>query len=107
MSGKDERRIQTRPQCQRCGLEFDIILRHGDGSTAGWILKEREKKNFGVAILVSRYFRSDSDITEAVCNACGLLSVDIVNKAIVFFKRELQAKRYITWDEWKVLRLER
>ena len=107
MSGRDERIIQVRPQCQRCGLEFDIILRHSDGCTAGWILKERERRDFDATILVSRYFQSDSDITEAVCNVCGLLSVDIVNKAMVFFKRELQAKRYITWDEWKVLRLER
>lgn len=106
MSGKDER-VQKRPQCPRCELRADIILRYSNRVTAGWILKERDRNRFGVPILVSGRFKFNLIPIEAVCGVCGFSNVDIVDKALVFFKKEVQAGNYITWSEWKVLRHER
>lgn len=105
MSGKDERVIKERPQCSRCGLDTDIIVRYINGITAGWILKKTEKELFNAPILISRHFQVNSNPIEAICGGCGYLNVNTINKAIIFFKKETQAKRYITWSEWKELRI--
>ena len=103
MSGRDERVIHERPQCQECKLDADIVLIYSNGNMAGWILRESEEKALGATILVSTHFPSDLDIVQALCGGCGHLDNDIADKAIAFFKKEQQVMRYINWSGWQEL----
>ena len=100
MSGKDERKSFKVPQCSNCGKRSDIEIRYPNGNVAGWILSEEERIKFDAVVLVNESFHLNLNGIKANCNVCGYLNVDIANKAVKFFKKDVQAGKYITWFAW-------
>jgi hypothetical protein len=100
MSGKDERKFSKIPRCTRCKEESDIEIRYPNLDTAGWILSEADRRRYGVVVILNEGFHSYLGGISANCVGCGYLNVEVADKAVEFFKNEVQARRYVTWSAW-------
>lgn len=104
MSGRDERMPQERPLCPICGQNRDILLNYENGDEAGWILMDIDAKTFGITVILNEDYDPVLRIVSCECEDCGLLDIEFAVIAYRYFKRQIEAGNYMTWDKFLEVR---